>query len=115
MKVLGYVLNRFFYQITDFFNHWYVDSFYVFSQALFSFLEGLDRFFAFKITIKHFFNPLYQDRTVIGYTLGFVFRLVRVLIGFVFYVFLIVLFLIIYLAWLAIPLFIIYQIFKRRF
>lgn len=115
LKTLEYVLNRFFYQITDFFNHWYVDSFYTFSQNLISFLEDLDRFFAFKITLKHLFYPLYQDRTLIGYTFGFIFRLIRIIIGFIIYAFIIIFVFIIYLAWLAIPLFIIYQIFKGHF
>lgn len=115
LKTLEYVLNSFLCQITDFFKHWYVDSFYFFSQALISFLEGLDRFFAFKITLKHLFHPLYQDRTLIGYTLGFIFRLIRIIMGFVIYAFIIIFVFIVYLAWLIVPLFIIYQILKGHF
>ncbi|PIU99174.1 hypothetical protein COS59_01170 [Candidatus Wolfebacteria bacterium CG03_land_8_20_14_0_80_36_15] len=109
-KALIYILNRFFSQIADFFKHWYVDGSYFFGQTLISALENLDRFFAFKITLKHLFQPLYQDRTFIGYTLGFFFRAIRIFLGFIVYAIAISLAIVIYLAWLATPLFIIWKI-----
>jgi len=113
-KELIYILNRFFCQITDFFKHWYIDGSYFFGQTLVSSLEDLDRFFAFKITLRHLFQPLYQDRTFIGYTLGFFFRALRIFLGFIVYAVIISLGIIIYLGWLAIPLFILYQIFRKE-
>ena len=112
-KVLIYILNRSFAQIADFFKHWYVDGSYFFGKTLISVLENLDRFFAFKITLRHLFQPLYQDRTFIGYTLGFFFRAIRIFLGFIVYAIAISLGIVIYLTWLAIPLFIIYQIFQK--
>lgn len=110
---MTYILNRFFSQITDFFRHWYVDGSYFFGHTLVSILENLDRFFAFKITLKHLFKPLYQDRTFLGYTLGFFFRSVRIFLSFIVYAIIIILAIAVYLAWLIIPLFIIYQIFSN--
>ena len=73
-------------------------------------LEELDRVFALQVNLRYIFHPLYQDRTVIGYILGFIFRSLRIVVGFVIYVIVAIFFVALYLVWLAIPLYIIYQI-----
>lgn len=66
-------------------------------------LEEMDRSLAVKVTLKHFFEPLYKDYTIIGRILGVFFRSGRVLIGGVIYILFSVVALAIYLAWLLIP------------
>lgn len=40
-------------------------------------LSDIDRKLAWKVTLRHFFEPLYQDYSLIGRMLGFVFRSLR--------------------------------------
>ena len=67
---LGYLLHRFFYRIFDFFRHWYVGGSRMIAHAFISTLENMDRSFAVKITLQHFFEPLYKDYSIIGRILG---------------------------------------------
>ncbi|MDR3581652.1 MAG: hypothetical protein P4L67_00045 [Candidatus Pacebacteria bacterium] len=103
-----YLGQRFFYRIFDFFHHWYVDGTYAIGRRFMATIEAADRSLALKVTIRHFFEPLYKDYTIIGRILGVVFRTFRVAIGAVVYLFLAAMFIVIYLAWLAIPVLIIY-------
>lgn len=105
-----YIINRIFYRFVDFWQHWYIGSFKIAGHILFSLLEKIDRRIALKITLKNFFQPLYQDRSIIGYLLGFIFRTIRLFFGGIIYLFIIILVLSIYLFWLVIPLLIIFKI-----
>ncbi len=105
-----YLFYRFFYRIAEFLRHWYVKSFWIYSHFVISTLEKFDRRLAFKITFGHLFEPLYQDRTIIGYILGFIFRSLRLIIGGVVYAIIIAVAVLIYLAWLAIPIYVIWRI-----
>lgn len=69
-------------------------------------LESLDRTLALRITLRHFFEPLYGDRTTIGYTLGIPFRLARVLIALALYLFILALALFVFVLWALLPFFI---------
>ncbi len=114
MTAFVYLFNRFFYRIADFFRHWYFGSFRLYSHFIISLLEKLDRRLAFKITLRHLFQPLYQDRTMIGYILGFFFRAGRLIVGGIIYIFVLLLAIFFYLIWLAIPIYIMYRIFKSN-
>jgi hypothetical protein len=105
-----YLFNRFTFRLKEFLRHWYINSFFVYSQFIVFQLEKLDRFFAFKITWRHLFQPLYQDRTILGYILGFIFRLQRLFVGGLFYLVIIGVAAGLYLVWLAFPIYIIYKI-----
>ncbi len=98
-----YLLQRFFYRFFDFFHHWYVDGSRRFAHVFISALESADRTFAVKITLRHFFEPLYRDYSVIGRILGIVFRTGRIIIGSVIYLAIALIFAVIYLLWLVIP------------
>jgi hypothetical protein len=98
-----YILSRFLFRIKDFFHHWYVDGSRYFFHGFISFLENLDRTLAFRMTLRHLFEPLYKDYTVMGRILGPIFRFGRVLVGLVVYVFAGAVFLSIYLFWLILP------------
>ncbi len=103
-----YLIQRFFYRIFDFFHHWYIDGSRAFAQRFMATISSADRSLALKVTIRHFFEPLYKDYTIIGRILGVVFRTFRIVIGAVAYAFLAVIFLLAYLVWIAIPVLIIY-------
>lgn len=100
---LGYLLHRFFYRIFDFFWHWYVGGSRIIAHSFISTLENIDRSLAVKITLEHFFEPLYKDYSIIGRILGIVFRLVRIVVGGMIYIILAACFALAYLGWIAIP------------
>lgn len=110
MTFVIYFINHFFCLFTEFLRHWYFDSFKIYSHFIISLLEKFDRKLAFKITLKHLFQPLFQDQTLIGYTLGFFFRIGRLISGGFLYLLIIFLAVVIYLIWLAVLPFIIYKI-----
>jgi len=110
MTAINYLFNRFFYRIFEFLEHWYLGSFKIASHFFISFLEKLDRTFAFKITLRNIFQPLYNDRSFIGYILGFFFRSGRLIISGILYFIIAIFAIAIYLAWLAVIPYIIYQI-----
>lgn len=66
-------------------------------------LTKADQSFAVAITLRHFFEPLYKDYSIVGRILGIFFRSVRVLIGGACYLLLALGFAVVYLIWLAIP------------
>lgn len=106
----SYLLNSFLYSIFEFFSHWYVNGLWLYGKWLIDLLERLDNFFAFRITLRHFGEPLFQDRTFVGYILGFVFRSGRLLVGGVIYFFVFIIAIALYLIWAAILPYVIYKI-----
>jgi hypothetical protein len=98
-----YLGRRVIYRIADFFHHWYVDGSRAIGRSFIGTMRNVDQSLAVAITLRHFFEPLYRDYSIIGRILGIVFRTVRVLIGGVFYLFLAAIFAVVYLVWLAIP------------
>lgn len=90
---------------------WYVGGFRVIGGTLVSVLESLDRTWAFRITLRNLFKPLYQDQSFLGVMLGFIFRLGRLLCAGCIYAALAILCAIIYVGWAVVPLYII----KRGF
>ena len=100
---LIYILNRAVYRIGDFFHHWYIDGSRRLIHTFISRLEELDKGFAFRITIKHFFEPLYKDYSVVGRILGVIFRTGRIIMGGFTYLAFSIFFAVVFLAWLSIP------------
>lgn len=100
---LVYIFGRLFFRIRDFFHHWYVDATRYFFHGFISFLENLDRTLAFRMTLRHIFEPLYKDYSIIGRIIGPIFRFGRVFVGLVVYVVVGAVFLIFYLSWLLLP------------
>lgn len=111
-NLLIFLINRLIFRISNFLRHWYVSSFKIYSNFVISIFEKLDRFFAFKITYKNLFVPLYGDRSIFGYFFGFIFRTIRLFSGGIVYIFSGIAAIIIFLAWAGIPLFVIYKIIK---
>ena len=75
-------------------------------------LLGLDGTFAVILTVKHLFEPLYQDKTFIGYVLGFIFRVLRVALGLSTDLVVVVFAFILYIGWILLPAFSLYKIFE---
>ena len=71
-------------------------------------MRSVDQSLAVAITMRHFFEPLYKDYSIVGRIMGIIFRTIRVFLGGIFYIFLAISFAIIYVAWVAIPIIIIY-------
>ncbi len=110
-NLIFYLLWLFFYRLFEFFRHWYVKSFFIYSDKILNLFSYLDKFFALKVTLRHFFQPLFQDYSLIGYLFGFIFRSLRILISLFVYLLVFLLALFIYLFWLAIPIYLIFKIF----
>jgi hypothetical protein len=91
-----------------------VGSFLVLAHKALDIFENLDRSFALKVTLRHIFEPLYQDRSVIGHILGLIFRTVRVIGALVVYGVIALIFVMIYILWAAVPLVLIYNIFTNH-
>ena len=109
---LVYLVQRFFYRIYEFLRHWYVGGFLAVVRQTLNILENLDRRFAWKITLRHLFRPLYQDYTILGYILGFIFRIFRVAVASLIYLFVLIIATVIYLTWAAAPIYLMYKAFK---
>lgn len=105
-----YLLSHLGRRILDFFRHWYLDGFLLAVDLTLNFLERLDRYFALRITVKNWLQPLYQDYTVIGYVMGFILRTLRIGVGTIIYAAVTVLAVAAFLIWAVIPLLIIYKI-----
>lgn len=110
---LAYLVARFFYRIREFILDWYLGSFREIGRATINFLEYLDQFLAWKITAKNLFRPLYQDYTFLGYTFGFIFRSIRIVIAGAIYLVIIAAAVIVFLIWIGIPFYIIYYGFSN--
>ncbi|KKQ21870.1 hypothetical protein A2999_01985 [Candidatus Wolfebacteria bacterium RIFCSPLOWO2_01_FULL_38_11] len=110
-----YLFNRFFFRIKEFFRHWYIKSFFFYTHAVISFFEKLDRFFALKITFRFLFQPLYADRSAIGYILGFIFRSIRIIIASFVYLAVFFIAIIVYVFWMLIPIIIFLEIINFDF
>jgi len=106
---LIYLADRFLYRLFAFLRHWYLDAFFNYAEFIVKFLAKIDRLFAVRINFYHLFHPLYQDYTILGYILGFIFRSGRIIIGSIIYIFLIVLAILLYLIWAIIPLWIVWK------
>ncbi|MBI1839193.1 MAG: hypothetical protein HYR95_02800 [Candidatus Colwellbacteria bacterium] len=111
-SVLIYLTTRFVSGFLESVEHWYSGGFKFWIHRTILALEWLDRIFALRVNVKHLFEPLYQDKSFIGYVLGFVFRSFRVGIAAVVYLAVLALSLALYLLWIFIPPYLIYKFLK---
>ncbi len=107
---LGYLGYRFLYRIADFLRHWYVKSIKIYSNFVLDQLSTLDYTIAWKITLKHLFEPLYGDYSFVGRILGFIFRFIRIVGGGALYLAIFAVAIILYLIWMLVPAYIILRI-----
>ncbi len=111
VSIPKYLINLFTHRVFEFLEHWYIGSFRIVGEVLLGILSRLDKTFAVKVTIRHFFEPLYQDRTIIGYVFGIIFRTARLIIGASVYLFISIIVFGLYAIWLAIPVYFLARIF----
>lgn len=104
---LVYLVQRFVYRIYEFVRHWYVGGFLAIARRTLAVLESLDQTLALWVTFRYLFRPLYQDYSVIGYVLGFIFRVFRLFMGSLVYLVIISVAAAIYLLWAGLPLYIV--------
>lgn len=102
---LVYLVQRLFYRILEFLRHWYVKSVKMYSNWVLDKLSDVDYYLAFRITLKHLFEPLYKDYSLIGYTLGFFFRFWRLVFGGIVYAVIFAVAIGCYLLWLFFPIY----------
>lgn len=100
---LVYIGQRCALRIWLFFYDWYVGGARVIGGAYMRTLESLDRTWALRITLRNLLKPLYQDRSLIGVALGFIFRCARIIGAASIYGLLGLITLLMYVCWAAIP------------
>ena len=110
LRAPTYLLKQLFERMADFLRHWYISSFIWWTHGVIGLLERLDRRFALKITLRYLFVPLYRDRSIFGYVLGFIFRGLKIILALFFYIVILLLAIAVYLIWILIPPFLIYRI-----
>jgi len=110
--ILIYLFKRFIYRLKEFLRHWYIKSFFIYTNFIVSFLERLDQVLALKITLRHIFQPLYGDYSILGHILGFIFRSSRIIVASFIYLCIILLAIGVYVIWLLLPIYIILKIFN---
>ena len=110
---LVYLPARFLYRLLDFFRHWYGEGSRAIGHAYISQLTEMDRTWALRVTLGHFFEPLYGDYTMVGRILGVIFRTGRVGIAGVIYLGLSLIFGAVYLTWVGLPVYVLYQIYRN--
>jgi hypothetical protein len=106
-----YIVDRFFFRIFEFLRNWYLRSGRKYGNFVINVFEQMDRVFGWKVNILHMFSPLYRDYSVLGYILGFVLRLARLVVTSLLYavVFLVAVFG--FITWMLIPIYIVWNIF----
>lgn len=110
---LIYLFDRFIYRIALFLRHWYVDSFIYYSRLVIARLERMDRVIALKVTWRNLLQPLYQERNIFGYVLGFFFRSIRLVGGGIIYAVIISVASLLFLAWAGVLPYILLRIAKQ--
>ena len=110
LTVASYLAGRFLHRVFEFLTHWYWGSFRVAGGKFIDLLRDWDKVFALRITVRHWREPLYQDRTFIGYILGPIFRTGRIIIALIIYLIAAAVAALFYLLWLLIPPYVLYKI-----
>ncbi|MEK7542747.1 MAG: hypothetical protein AAB503_00365 [Patescibacteria group bacterium] len=103
MTAISYIANRFIYRIIEFFRHWYIKSVRIYLNFVINIFQAVDRYFAWKVTLHFIFHPLYGDYTIIGYALGFIFRILRLIVALIIYAVMFFIAVILYAIWVIIP------------
>lgn len=103
MATIAYLARRFVYRITEFFRHWYVKSVRIYLNFVINIFQAVDRYFAWKVTLHFIFHPLYGDYTIVGYTLGFIFRVLRLTVALIVYAVMFFIAVVLYAIWVIIP------------
>ena len=82
---------------------WYLDSLRVFVRLFKNLSVFLDNKLEVSLMARMLFVPLFQDRTIVGFTLSFIFRIIRIVTGSLILLLTWVMMLFWFLIWLGIP------------
>lgn len=104
-----YLVHRFFFRLYDFFHHWYVHGTKFFMRRYLLALNSIELTFAVRLTFRHLADPLFGDYSAAGRIIGPIFRLFRAALGVFLYAIFTIIFALLYLAWVALPLYIIFN------
>jgi hypothetical protein len=105
---VAYLMHRALYRVYRFFYDWFIRSFLFTWKAFRAYIRSFEDVLAVRIQLRNLFQPLYQDYTVLGYVLGFIFRVMRVFMGVILYPIFLGVAVALYLIWVAIPFYIFY-------
>ena len=111
---LIYIVQRACYRAWMFIYDWYAGGLRVIGGKTIHVLESLDRTWALVITLRNIAKPLYGDASILGSILGFIFRSGRVITAACIYAVVIIAGGVIYVAWAAIPAYIVYKGFVNQ-
>jgi len=112
--IFVYLLKNLFLDVFLFFKHWYWDSFQLIYGKALGIIRGMERRLAVRINVRFIFKPLYQEYNIYGYVLGFLYRTFRIIIGSIGYLLIMALATLAYILWAALPVFVVYKIFKTN-
>ena len=104
--ILEYFVNlpvNFVRGIMNFFCFWYVQSSKDFWNKEISFIRGIERDMGVLINLKLMFQPIFGDYSYMGRVIGPIFRLGRILIGFIIMAVSIAVVVAMYLIWIILP------------
>jgi hypothetical protein len=104
--ITEYFINlpiKFIKGIKQFFWFWYVQSSRDFWRKEISFIKGIERDIGVMINLKLLFQPIFGDYSYMGRVVGPIFRLGRVLVGFIIIAISIFVVILIYLIWIILP------------
>lgn len=109
MVFISYLAQSLLFNGGLFFKHWYVDGLHWIYGTAFAIARRIERMTSLRVQLHFLFTPLYQERNIIGYVLGFIIRGSMVVIGGGMIGIVAVIGLVVYGAWAIIPAFVIIQ------
>lgn len=105
-----YLFKNLFLYIVFFFKHWYYDGLvFIYGKALGA-IRNLEKGLAIRLNIRFIFQPLYQERNIYGYVLGFLFRSFRIVVGTLLYLLIFIVAAAAYAIWALVPAYAVYKI-----
>ncbi len=107
---IWYFVRSLAFSIVFFLKHWYLDGFFAVVRYVGSLLHALEKNLALKINLYFIFEPLYQERNIYGYVIGFVYRSMKLFFGGLLYAVIVLCGVAAYVLWALIPLYSIYRI-----
>ena len=107
---IWYFVRSLAFSIVFFLKHWYLDGFFAVARAVGLILGSLEKSLALKINLYFIFEPLYQERNIYGYVIGFLYRSFKLFFGGLLYAVIVLCGVGAYALWALIPLYGIYRI-----
>jgi hypothetical protein len=100
------------FRIYMFFRRWYAGGFLMLYGMWLGLVRASERRLAIRINARFLFQPLYQERNIVGYVMGFLYHFFKIFLGGVWYGITACIIAFLYLLWAAVPIALIYKIIK---